>query len=50
MDDIYLDSRRIKKGDYFISLKGKSDEGIFYLEDVVKKGGKLLYSDNFKYN
>ena len=50
MNDIYLDSRRIKKNDLFISLRGNNDDGIFHIQEVIKKGGKLLYSDNFGYN
>ena len=50
MVNIFLDSKRIKKDDYYISLKGNKVDGIFFLEEVIKKGGKLLYSDNFKFN
>ena len=50
MNNIYLDSRRVQKNDLFISLKGNKDDGIYHLKEVIKKGGKLLYSDNFSYN
>lgn len=50
MNDIYLDSRRIKKNDLFISLKGTKDDGIYHIKEVIKNGGKLMYSDNFSYN
>ena len=50
MNDIFLDSNRIQKGDLFISLKGNKDEGILHLKEVNEKGGTLLYSDNFLYN
>ena len=50
MKDIFLDSKRIKKGDLFISLKGNNDDGINHLDEVRLKGGELLYSDNFSYN
>ena len=50
MNDIYLDSRKVKDGDLFISLRGNNDDGIFHIKEVIKNGGKLLYSDNFSYN
>ena len=50
MNDIYLDSRKVKDGDLFISLRGNNDDGIFHIKEVIKKGGKLLYSDSFSYN
>ena len=50
MNNIYLDSKRVKKNDFFISLKGNNDDGIYHIKEVYKNGGKLLYSDNFTYN
>ena len=50
MNNIYLDSRRVQKNDLFISLKGSKDDGIYHINEVIKNGGKLLYSDNFSYN
>lgn len=50
MNDIFLDSRKVKKNDYFISLRGNKDDGIYHLKEIIKKGGKLMYSDNFSYN
>ena len=50
MVDIYLDSKRIKKNDLYISLKGLNNDGILYLDEVIEKGGNLLYSDNLNYS
>lgn len=50
MVDIFLDSKKIKKGDYYISLKGTNYDGIKFLDEVINKGGKLLFSDDFRYN
>ena len=31
MKDIYLDSKRVQNGDFFISLKGNKEDGIILL-------------------
>ncbi|MDD6302961.1 MAG: Mur ligase family protein [Bacillales bacterium] len=48
MKDIYLDSNKVKKDDYFIALKGRRDDGNKYIPQIIHKGGKLLYSDDIK--
>lgn len=51
MINIKSDSRKIKKGDIFVALKGISSNGEDYVESAIEKGASkiILESDN-KYN
>lgn len=46
---ISIDSRTIQKGDIFIPVKGPNFDGHDFIEDVIKKGGKVLNVDLFEY-
>ena len=43
--DIKIDSRNIKKGDLFISLKGKNKNGNDYIDEVIKRKAKCIITD-----
>lgn len=42
---IQFDSRKIKKGDTFVAIKGLTTDGHNYIEDVIKKGAKVVYGE-----
>jgi UDP-N-acetylmuramoyl-L-alanyl-D-glutamate--2,6-diaminopimelate ligase len=41
---IQFDSRKIKKGDTFVAIKGLTVDGHEYIEDAKKRGAKKIYS------
>ena len=43
--DIKTDSRKIKRGDIFISLKGDKYDGHNYIDEAIKKGATLCIID-----
>ncbi len=42
IQQIHYDSRKIKKGDLFIAIKGYSSDGHEYIDDVLKKGAFVV--------
>jgi UDP-N-acetylmuramoyl-tripeptide--D-alanyl-D-alanine ligase len=46
---ISIDSRTIQPGDYFIPIKGPNYDGHQFINEVIKKGGKVLDVDIKKY-
>ena len=46
---ISIDSRTIQPGDTFIPVKGPNFDGRDFIDDVIKKGGKILDVDLFEY-
>tara|TARA_A100001015_G_scaffold18638_1_gene21608 strand:- start:12923 stop:14050 length:1128 start_codon:yes stop_codon:yes gene_type:complete len=44
-----IDSRTIQPGDTFIPVKGPNFDGHDFIDDVIKKGGKVLDVDLFEY-
>ena len=40
--DLSLDSRRVKKGDLFFSLKGKKLDGDKFIKEAIKKGARVI--------
>ena len=46
---ISLDSRNIKKGDIFVSIKGNRFDGNRYIEQAISRGAKtVIYSGSLK--
>ena len=46
---ISSDSRKVKKGDLFISVKGNKLDGNSFIKDAISKGAKvILYSGSIK--
>lgn len=43
--NIVIDSRKVNKGDVFISLKGKNKNGNDYIEDALKRKAKCIITD-----
>jgi len=43
--NIVIDSRKVNKGDIFISLKGKNKNGNDYIEDAIKRKAKCIITD-----
>ena len=39
---ISFDSRKIKKGDLFISIKGNKFNGNDYIDQAIKKGARVI--------
>lgn len=42
---IQFDSRKVKKGDIFVAIKGLTVDGHDYVDEVLKKGAKLVYGE-----
>ena len=42
---ISSDSRKVKKGDLFISVKGNKLDGNNYINLAIKKGAKIIVSE-----
>ena len=40
--DIVIDSRKLKKGDLFIAIKGKNYDGHDFIEDAILKGASIV--------
>ncbi len=45
---ICLHSKNCKKNNVFFALKGKKDNGKKYINDAIKKGAKIIISQNIK--
>ena len=43
--NIYLDSRKICKGDIYISINGKNN-GDKYIKDALRRGASFILSEN----
>ncbi len=46
---VSIDSRTIQPGDYFIPVKGERFDGHLFIEEALKKGGRLLDVDLVSY-
>ena len=44
------DSRKIKKGDIFIALKGVSDDGHKYIDNAIKNGASQVICEYGNYS
>lgn len=42
---IQFDSRKVKKGDIFVAIKGLTVDGHDYIEDAKRRGAKKIYSE-----
>lgn len=42
---IQFDSRKVKKGDIFVAIKGLTVDGHDFIDEVFKKGAKLVYGE-----
>ena len=47
--NIKIDSRKIKKGDTFIALRGINNDGHRYIKDAIKKGAAAIISEEGNY-
>ena len=48
---ISSDSRKVKKGDLFISIKGNKLDGNSFIKDAISRGAKaVVYSGQLKKN
>ena len=43
---IQFDSRKIKKGDTFVAIKGLTVDGNDYIEEALKNGAGKIYKDS----
>lgn len=43
--NICSDSRKVKKGDIFVAIKGLTSDGHDYIEDAINKGAALVYGE-----
>ena len=48
--NIKIDSRKIKKGDTFIALRGINDDGHKHVESAIKKGASTVIVEEGEYN
>jgi UDP-N-acetylmuramyl-tripeptide synthetase len=48
--EIKIDSRKIKKGDTFIALKGVNGDGHDFIEDAIKKGARKIIAEKGDYS
>ena len=49
--NISLDSRKVKKGDLFVSIRGNSFDGNNFINEAILKGAKVIvYSGKIKIN
>ena len=48
--DIVIDSRKLKKGDLFIAIKGKNYDGHDFIEDAILKGASIVIGQKSKVN
>src|SRR3989344_9294770 len=46
---VALDSRLIKKGEYFVPVKGESFDGHKFIDDALKNGAKGIIEENKLY-
>ena len=46
---VCIDTRKLEKGDIFFCLRGENNDGNEFAQDAIKKGAKLVVSDNEKY-
>ena len=49
INNLCLDSRKLKRGDIFFALKGSNSDGRKYINDAIKNGAKIIVS-NLKSN
>lgn len=42
---IQFDSRKIKKGDIFVAIKGLTVDGHDYIDEAIKSGAKIVYGE-----
>jgi len=42
---IQFDSRKVKKGDIFVAIKGLTHDGHDFIDDVIKKGAKIVFGE-----
>ncbi len=49
LNDLVLDSRKVKGGDAFFALRGTQADGVEFIEDAVKRGAQVVFkeSENF---
>ena len=50
MIDIQTDSRKIKKGDTFVALKGISSDGHDYIEKAIENGASKIVCEHGNYS
>ena len=43
--NVKIDSRKIKKGDTFIAIKGITNDGHIFIEDAIKRGAKKIIAE-----
>ena len=43
---ISIDTRTLKKGNLFLTIKGKNHNGIHFIDKALKKGAKLIVTSN----
>ena len=46
---VCIDTRKLEKGDIFFCLRGENKDGNEFAQEAIKKGAKLVVSDNEKY-
>lgn len=44
-NDIYLDSQQVASNSIFIAIQGQNNHGIDYLQQVIKAGAKIVFTD-----
>ncbi len=45
IDSVYFDSRKAKSGGLFVAIKGTKDDGSRFIDDVIKKGVRVIVHD-----
>ena len=46
---VCIDTRKLEKGDIFFCLRGENNDGNEFAQEAIKKGAKLVVSDNENY-
>ena len=46
--NIVIDSKKIKKGDLFIAIKGKKFDGHKFIDEAIKNGASVVIADKKK--
>ena len=47
IDNVVIDSRKIKSGDLFIAIKGENFDGHTFVKEVIEKGAALAVVDHY---
>ena len=50
IDGLSINSKKVKKGDLFIAIKGQKQDGNAFIDEAVKFGAAAVITDNSEIN